>query len=206
VGDEGNWLSCRILGQAARSRSHASSLRATRQPLGPPNCRAKRIMSAWMCASPPTKHRYSSTPSGPRGRARTLVPRPQTSRRRGSGRAVATPHGAASCTRSVRKHRGRGRSHRSGSPLLVTCSNVLLATWPIFSLSSAERPIRRRRRSVLVQRELDNPPIVLSNSRSGSGRERLEPCLPPAGGLGLGSGTTGGRPFRPVASASPSRG
>jgi len=60
--------------------------------------------------------------------------------------------------------------------------------------------------TVLVQRELDNPFLVLSNSRSGSGRERLAPCLPPAGGLGLGSGTTGGRPFRSVAPASPSLG
>ena len=56
---------------------------------------------------------------------------------------------------------------------------------------------------VLVQRELDNPPIVLSNSLSGFDRERFEPCLPPAGVLGLGSGTTGGRPFRPVASTPP---
>jgi len=59
---------------------------------------------------------------------------------------------------------------------------------------------------VLVQRELDNPPIVLSNSPPRPGRGPWYSSLPPAGVLGLGSGTAGGRPFRPVTLTSPGTG
>ena len=50
-----------------------------------------------------------------------------------------------------------------------------------------------QRRIVLVQRELDNPSIVLSNSPPRAGRGPWCSSLPPAGVLGLGSGTAGGR-------------
>ncbi len=63
-----------------------------------------------------------------------------------------------------------------------------------------------RARDVLVQRELDNPSIVLSNSPAHAWRGSCSSSLPPAGVLGLGSGTAGGRPFRPVASTPPGTG
>ena len=61
-------------------------------------------------------------------------------------------------------------------------------------------------RIVLVQRELDNPSFVLSNSAPRAELGSWCSSMPPAGALGLGSGTAGGRPLRPVASASPGTG
>ncbi len=56
--------------------------------------------------------------------------------------------------------------------------------------------VRARTPAVLVQRELNNPPIVLSNSPPRPGRGPWCSSLPPAGVLGLGSGTARGFPTR----------